>query len=339
MPAISVIVPVYKVEKYIHRCIDSILAQTFTDFELILVDDGSPDSCGKICDEYAEKDSRIRVIHKPNGGVSSARNAGIDAARGEYLIFVDSDDKVEKHYIEFLYYSLTKSNSDLAISSYIRVQNDNYSCHILPSFQLELNELTDDQKILLYKLAKYYLIYGPYNKIYKTDIIRQNDLQFDETMSFGEDLFFVFSYLFNCKSISYINKPTYYYYSNSDSLLNKYREDRFENSLKINGIVKRFYEKFDCFIPEMQSEWAQRIFYDGYGCVSDIYSPKRNYRANYILERTKTIIGNPVFREALKSANTYGYPKKNIRLMKNGHAYLFFVIGIVKLQIKKVLHK
>ena len=92
---ISVIVPVYKVEKYLHRCIDSVLAQTFTDFELILVDDGSPDNCGKICDEYAEKDERIHVIHKENGGLSSARNAGLDIATGDYIVFIDSDDYVE----------------------------------------------------------------------------------------------------------------------------------------------------------------------------------------------------------------------------------------------------
>ena len=91
-PKISVIVPVYNVEKYLPRCIDSILSQTFTDFELLLIDDGSPDNCGKICDEYAAKDSRVRVFHKPNGGVSSARNLGLDNARGEWIAFIDSDD-------------------------------------------------------------------------------------------------------------------------------------------------------------------------------------------------------------------------------------------------------
>lgn len=92
MPTISIIVPVYNVEAYLCRCIDSILAQTFTDFELILVDDGSPDNCSSICDEYAKKDSRIVVVHKENGGLSDARNTGLDIAKGEYIGFVDSDD-------------------------------------------------------------------------------------------------------------------------------------------------------------------------------------------------------------------------------------------------------
>ena len=99
-PEISVIVPVYKVEKYQYECIDSILALTFTDFEVILVDDGSPDGCPALCDAAAEKDSRVRVIHKPNGGVSTARNAGLAAARGNWVGFVDSDDVIDKTYLE-----------------------------------------------------------------------------------------------------------------------------------------------------------------------------------------------------------------------------------------------
>ena len=100
MPQITVIVPVYKVEPYLHRCVDSILAQTFTDFELILVDDGSPDNCGAICDEYAAKDSRVRVIHQANGGLSAARNAALSIATGKYAAFVDSDDEIVPHHLE-----------------------------------------------------------------------------------------------------------------------------------------------------------------------------------------------------------------------------------------------
>ncbi len=115
MPMISVIVPVYKVEPYLHRCIDSILAQTYTDFELILIDDGSPDNCGAICDEYAQRDKRIRVIHQENGGLSAARNAGIDIARGEYLSFVDSDDMIAETYLERLFEVLTEEHADISV--------------------------------------------------------------------------------------------------------------------------------------------------------------------------------------------------------------------------------
>lgn len=115
MPLISVVVPVYKVEPYLRRCIDSVLAQDWKDFELILVDDGSPDRCGIICDEYAERDSRVRVIHKQNGGLSDARNAGINAACGNYLSFVDSDDYIAPTYLSYLY-ALLKSAENCKVS-------------------------------------------------------------------------------------------------------------------------------------------------------------------------------------------------------------------------------
>lgn len=105
MPTISVIVPVYKVEPYIRKCVDSILGQTFSDIQVILVDDGSPDQCGKICDEYAKQDNRVEVIHKENGGLSDARNAGIPYAKGEYIIFLDSDDYIENDMFEYMYYT------------------------------------------------------------------------------------------------------------------------------------------------------------------------------------------------------------------------------------------
>ena len=123
-PEISIIVPVYKVEKYLNECIDSILAQTFTDFELILVDDGSPDNCPALCDAAAEKDSRVRVIHQQNKGLSGARNAGIDVARGNWLSFIDSDDTVEKTFCEKLYRAATESGAELAACNMLFLEVD-----------------------------------------------------------------------------------------------------------------------------------------------------------------------------------------------------------------------
>lgn len=115
---ISVIVPIYKVEQYLRKCIDSILNQTYKKLEIILVDDGSPDSCGKICDEYANIDERIKVIHKKNGGLSDARNVGIDMANGEYIVFIDSDDYIEMDYIEYLFNLLKNNNCKMSICSH-----------------------------------------------------------------------------------------------------------------------------------------------------------------------------------------------------------------------------
>ena len=120
MPTISVIVPVYKVEPYIRKCVDSILGQTFSDIQVILVDDGSPDQCGKICDEYAKQDNRVEVIHKENGGLSDARNAGIPYAKGEYIIFLDSDDYIENDMFEYMYTRIKDSGADMATCAYMK---------------------------------------------------------------------------------------------------------------------------------------------------------------------------------------------------------------------------
>ena len=123
-PEISIIVPVYKVEKYLNECIDSILAQTFTDFEVILVDDGSPDNCPALCDAAAAKDSRIRVIHKPNGGVSTARNAGLDAVRGNWISFIDPDDSIDKTFLEKMYRAAVQSGAEVASCNVLYLEAD-----------------------------------------------------------------------------------------------------------------------------------------------------------------------------------------------------------------------
>ena len=121
---VSVIIPVYKVEKYLHRCVESILGQTYKNVEVILVDDGSPDNCGEMCDVFAKRDHRVRVIHKKNGGLSDARNAGIEIAKGKYLSFLDSDDWVHPKYIEKLYYLMMTTKSDIAACKFIRTSSE-----------------------------------------------------------------------------------------------------------------------------------------------------------------------------------------------------------------------
>ena len=135
-PLISIIVPVYKVEKYLKRCVDSILTQTYQNMEVILVDDGSPDNCGAICDRYKETDNRVVVIHKKNGGLSDARNAAIPLAKGEYISFIDSDDWVSSYYVEHLYEAVAKCDADIGISwfenvfeekGFVKIFNDFFS--------------------------------------------------------------------------------------------------------------------------------------------------------------------------------------------------------------------
>ena len=150
MPKISIIVPVYKAETYLHRCVDSILAQTFTDWELLLIDDGSPDRSGEICDEYAKKDSRVRVIHKENGGVSSARQRGLDESIGEYTIHADPDDWVEPTMLEELYNKAKEEDVDMVICDFF--QNNGRSQEYIKQKPIEINRKKVLRELLFQQL-------------------------------------------------------------------------------------------------------------------------------------------------------------------------------------------
>lgn len=189
MPELSIIVPVYKVENYLPRCIESILAQTFTDFELILIDDGSPDRCGEICDEYAAKDSRIVVIHQKNQGVSAARNAGLDAARGTYLGFVDSDDWIEPEMYQEMLHAAKSKGVDLVICG---LNHYDESGNFLFS---ELNEAIecDGQALLLSLFSMPNKLGGCiFNKLYLRETVCKP--RFFSSIQYAEDRM----YLFNC---------------------------------------------------------------------------------------------------------------------------------------------
>lgn len=166
MDLITVIVPVYKVEKYLRRCVDSILAQTYTNLEIILVDDGSPDNCGKICDEYAAKDSRIKVIHQENGGLSAARNAGLDIATGDYIGFVDSDDYIAPDMYEKLYAALKESDADISICNFQKV--DENGKKLKTKEKIESGVLTNMQALTELQGKSGLCFIVAWNKLYKS---------------------------------------------------------------------------------------------------------------------------------------------------------------------------
>ena len=203
MPKVSIIVPVYNTEKYLARCIDSILAQTFTDFELILVNDGSKDNSGKICDEYAQKDSRIVVIHKENGGVSSARNKGIDVAQGEWISFVDSDDWISSDFLSSFTY-----DADLMICG-IELFGTKHSQQIPDSQHLQ--NTTEIYTWLASNCHRGY-VPSPWAKVFKTSIIQNNNIAFNTSIIRGEDAIFNFDYIQYCDSIKLFNIASYHYY-------------------------------------------------------------------------------------------------------------------------------
>ncbi len=210
-PKISVIVPVYKVEKYLPECIESILAQTFPDFELILVDDGSPDNSGKICDDYAARDPRIRVFHKENGGVSSARNLGLDHARGEWIAFVDSDDTVSEKYLEILIALLKERGADISLCSWSTMSE---SGAVSPRKKCRLRGVEIVGRVAaMYRVQNgNYYEGSPYCRLFSHENIEKNKLRFDEKIKVGEDWLFSTKYFARCvESAVSTEEPLYFY--------------------------------------------------------------------------------------------------------------------------------
>lgn len=210
-PLISIIVPVYKSEEYLKQCIESIQAQTFEDWECILVDDGSPDKSGSICDEYAKKDSRIHVIHKENGGVSSARNIGISYAKGEWIYFIDSDDTLYPNALSL--FDIMTGNSVDAIMAGYTVAPEFYDRIILKHVNSKFCVMSiRDALMEMYKPTDFAYQGYIWCKLFKKSIIEENTLKFNEAIYFNEDRLFIVEYLCKCiNPIAYTTIPVYGY--------------------------------------------------------------------------------------------------------------------------------
>ena len=216
MSEISVIVPVYKVEKDLRRCMDSILSQTFSDFDIILIDDGSPDRCPAICDEYVRKDTRVHVIHQKNQGPSAARNAGIDWAfknsSSNYLAFIDSDDCIHPQYLERLYYAITQNNADVSVCKhqYISLQESLEDKPLLETLHAYIISAED---LMVMQASNFNYAWA---KLFSKNCFKE--LRYPENISFGEDNLIIFKALFECNEIVYIEEKLYYYFYNENGI-------------------------------------------------------------------------------------------------------------------------
>lgn len=204
---ISIIVPVYNAEQYLHRCIDSILAQSHTDFELLLINDGSKDASGDICDEYAAKDTRVRVFHKENGGVSSARNLGLDNAQGEYITFCDADDHVSEDWLA-AYSEAIANNVDLAIQGYYAIDGNNT---VEKQLQPHSGNSIEAKRQLVVDLFAQEVYYYLWVKLFRRNLLEAHHVRFDEQSVLGEDTQFISKYLEYAVSFKCIDSIGYYY--------------------------------------------------------------------------------------------------------------------------------
>lgn len=233
---ISIVVPVYKSEKTLAGCLDSLLAQTYTDIEVICVIDGSPDSCGDICDAYAEKDARVKSIKRENGGVSSARNRGIDEATGEYLMFVDSDDTVEPDYCEKMWKAHTETDADLVICGFHHwyVGRDVKKVPSNPGVYKTENYGAD-----FLKLYQEGFLNMPWNKLFKKEFAGR----FDTSLSLGEDLLFNMNYLEKCSKVAVIPEAliNYIQEEKGNTLSTKKRDNKLEIASKVCAGVQNYY--------------------------------------------------------------------------------------------------
>lgn len=278
MVQISIIVPVFNAEKYLHDCIDSILTQPFVNFELILINDGSTDKSGKICDEYAIKDSRVKVFHKGNGGVSSARNLGLDNAKGEWVTFVDSDDRLAEN--AFMCFRRT-INADFIITSYTTGLNG-----ILDTIYISQTDCLISGAEMMDFTVKYInttTIKTPWAKFFSNRLL--NKLRFDDEIICGEDFLFVLMYLKRVSSIYLVKDSTYIYSIPEFNFRDKYQQT-IESSAYTLYRIFGAYKKLNITSPSFECN----VFYDyKYLCKEDMY---KNPSLWYNDKRVKTIFSS-----------------------------------------------
>lgn len=260
---VSIVVPVYNVEKYLSRCLDSILLQTMPneDYEVILVDDGSTDSSGRICDEYSLKCSNFKVIHQKNSGVAAARNAGLDAAAGEYVTFVDSDDYIDPEYLSLPYGEAVGHSSDIvifdAVKEFLAENAGTSNIHNTKILAYSDRDLFTDNKEdivslrcrILYPYATAKMasvnfnpdvpLAAPWDKLYKLSFLRKHGLRFCEELAVLDDMCFNFEAFEKAERISYLHSCLYHYTVNQDSITNSYKDERPLYDMKAFAYVKR----------------------------------------------------------------------------------------------------
>ena len=334
MSKISVIIPVYNAEKRIKRCICSVLSQTFSDTEVLFVDDGSPDSCGKICDEYALNDSRVFSIHTTNRGASAARNIGIIFAGGEYLSFVDSDDYVNTSFLDKLLKSAIGNKSSVSMCNYRQLDLQKESDHGFSDGQTlnsdEIKKEIYDHIFRNYNTDGYFCLW---NKLFRRADIIKHQILMDEEMSFGEDMLFIAECLKHIGKISFIKAPLYYYDCQEDGLFSKYRPFFVYDIMKCYRSLKNQTQPFNVIEPNCHALEAKYFYYINRHMLGIIENEKKKLREIY------KVLKNRDVAEVLKTIaflneeeqKRYGIPPYEQRVPKLLSKGLLFFAAIYTL--------
>lgn len=303
MPKISLIIPVYNVEKFLPRLLDSVINQTFENFEAILVNDASTDNSGKICDEYAKKDNRIIVHHKAiNEGVSSARNTGLDLAKGIYICFSDSDDCLEPFYLE----CLMNSSADFVIAG---VKNLFSNGKVCTNLKYEKNFFDNIDLNLICKMIEDKSINYIYSKRFSSELIKRNQIRYANNLSLGEDTLFIAEYIIHCKSVEFLPKEPYFYYQNLNLSLSSFGLD-YVNKLLIANDKIRFTLNQKFTNIETTEAWKKRIWSLFYYSIFQIIKSNLSFR-----KKVKSL--NIIFKE-----HQFVDLSKNIDFFMQNDSYL-----------------
>ena len=268
MPLLSIIVPVYKVEAYLDECVRSIVGQTYTDLELILVDDGSPDRSGEMCDAWAARDSRVRVIHKPNGGVCSARNAGLDAARGEYIAFVDSDDWLDPG----MYETMLAQNCDIVLCDCLKEhpgRQELYTHDIRPGLYDRKHLVTEYfPHLLMMENVEYPATISNWVMVFRRELA--DDIRYLTGVRYSEDLLFGAQIMYRANSFCYLKGQTFYHYRmNPTSATHKFVPDKWNDYRKLHAGIREAFGSCKDFDFSRQIDLCLLFFL--YNAVGDLY--------------------------------------------------------------------
>lgn len=322
---ISVIVPVYNVKDYLDQCIQSIVSQTYSQFECILVDDGSNDGSGEICDSWQQKDSRIIVVHQENQGVSAARNKGLQNAKGDYVTFIDSDDWVDADYLQSLIKPFQQDSPDLVVIGLIQEYPNGNRIVYKPSdsYSFILNKESVESFI---DLNQKFLLYGPVVKLYKRDIIEKHYVCFDVSCSYGEDLIFNYCYLENINKIACVSQAAYHYRMRGEGTLStKLRVNQFEIDYQQWKVLREFYMKRGLWDEQLSKDLLYKrlwgIIYDGIFQFPRL--PKKS--VGYL----KQILGIPEIKDLGKYSALYAcssWIRKGILKRRYWTFYLYFLL-------------
>lgn len=339
---ISIIVPVYNSEKYIEKCIKSLVNQSLNNIEIILIDDGSSDSSLNICKREAKYDNRIRVITQKNLGVSEARNKGIGIARGKYIMFCDSDDFVESNWCEEHYNIIKNNENSLIISGYSIINLRNNKINIKKIF-LEEKSISKLDKSGFWNLYRNNLTNSPCNKIYDIKKIKENNIMFDPSLSLGEDLLFNLDYIRNVENIIVINKQLYNYtIRDRESLDNKYYKDLFEIYNRLYILIYKYMEEFNVDLKAEEKSFYKSYLYMLLRVLKNTLSKKNK---NSFIEKMKynsKLLKSDEFKECINKADLSEFNNYYINFIKKGNyfeVYIFDKFLVIKQQLYSIIKK